>query len=152
MVERNQDDIPASGQVLSVVGEQFLPGTRGISASMQPHHHGSLLVVVDGRRPDIEAQAVFSLDTVVPGKHERLFIVGPAGTSSLRRHGPMLTRTPNSVPGFWLRGRHEAIRTFRRVAVRYSLEGTDAFTKVSNNFPSGCRDNRAVVVRHDRGI
>jgi hypothetical protein len=132
----NDYNVSPSREVLTVVGEEFLPRTRGKSTTVQPHHHGMLFVVVDTRRPEIDSQAVFSLDAVVPGKHESIFVVRPARTGPLRRHRAVLARTAHTTPPLRLRWRYEAIRPFGRVAVRYSLEGKDPLRTYPATFPA----------------
>jgi hypothetical protein len=79
VVERDDHNVAATGKIAAVEGRQVVPGPGREPAAVQPHHHRPLPVVADRGRPDIDAQAIFALDAVVPLEEERLLVVQPAG-------------------------------------------------------------------------
>ena len=94
MVEGDDDYIASPSEIFAVVGVQFLAGTGGISATVKPNHHWALAMVVDGRRPKIDAQTVFPGLTVIPLKHERVFVLPPALT---RREGANICKMQSAA-------------------------------------------------------
>jgi hypothetical protein len=44
------------------------------STAMQPHHDRTLPAVVESGRPDIQAQAIFALDSIIPVEQESRFV------------------------------------------------------------------------------
>ena len=122
------------------------------SAAMEPHHDRAVLAVIDRRRPDVDVQAVFILHAVVPGKHERFFVVGPAGARALRRHVAVLTRTAHAVPRCCFERRHEAIRALPCCRVRHALEGKDSVSNVTGHLARAGFDNGHAVLGNHRWL
>ena len=84
MIQRDHNYIAAASQILSVVGEQLLPGACGVATAMQPDHNRPLLVIVNAGRPHIDAQAVLAGNTIVPGEHPGILVMLPAFPVRLR--------------------------------------------------------------------
>src|SRR5580698_11597511 len=59
MIERDEDDVAGAREAFAVVGGMLLSIAGDESAAVKPDHDGTLCVVVDARRPDVEAKAVF---------------------------------------------------------------------------------------------
>src|SRR5271168_3561328 len=130
MLERDKHDAFAC-EIFAVVGSQLLTRTRNVATTVQPHHDRPFLVVVNARRPDIDPQAIFTGDAIVPTEHPGLLIVLPAMTFRLGTYAAVLHGAAFRGPRLRLARRHKAARATGIVAVRDALEGEDAIANVT---------------------
>ena len=151
MIERDEDDVAGAREAFAVVGGMLLPVAGDESAAVKPDHDGTLCVVVDARRPDVEAKTVFVLDAVVPVKQPGVFVVGPAAARGLRRDPAVLHRAANAGPWLGLCGSHETRGAFGAGAVGNSLEGVNADVRVAADFAGGGFDDVGFVGGDDGG-
>ena len=77
MVDADDDDVAGPRQVRAVVAERR-SGAVGVAAAVDPHHHGTLAVVVDAGREDVQHQAILAL--------RRVAAQSPADRAGRRRH------------------------------------------------------------------
>ncbi len=151
MIERDEDDIAGAREAFAVVRRMLLAVAGDEAAAVEPDHDGTFGVVVDGRRPDVEAEAVFVLDAVVPVEQPGVFVVGPAGARALRRNVAVLHGAADAGPRLGLCGRHETRGGFGAGAIRDAFEGVDAVVGVAADFAGGGLDDVGFVGGDDGG-
>src|SRR5262245_14740019 len=134
VIDRNDDDIAATAQVLAVVGRQFLSRTGLKTAAVQPDHHRAFLAIVNARRPDVRAQTVLAWNPVVPTEEPGLFIVRPTGAGYLRTDLTVLHRASHARPGPGFGRRHESRFAADWRGVRHPFESENAVADVTADF------------------
>ena len=125
VVQRHNDDVAAARQIFAVKHQSVVAGSGSESASMKPDHHRALFVVVDPGRPDIDPQAVFTLDAVLPLEHKRLFIVQASCALVLGTDVAIVAGASNSGPWLRLFAQDKSGSLPRGCSVRNTLEGVD---------------------------
>ena len=109
VVDGAADHVAVAGEVLSAVAVLLDGVAAGIAAAVQPDEHGPLLAVQAGR-PDVEAEAVFADEVVVPVVRETAVGFGPAVIGDHLRGGlAEHERRAHVVPALGRLGRHEAV-------------------------------------------
>ena len=135
VVEGHDDHVMSAGQGPSVVRRPFLAVPAVESAAVEPDHDRPFAAVIDPWRPDIQAEAVFIRETVVPSRGKGLFVVVPAGPFALRAGRPVGAAAPDAFPGDVLGG-HEPLR----LAVGNAFVDVDAVFHVAGDVAAGRRD------------
>ncbi len=151
MIDGDEDDVVVAREIFAVVGGMLLAASGDVTAAVEPNHDGAFGVVVDGRRPHVEVEAVFVLDAVGPVEHPGVFVFGPAGARGLRRDVAVLHGAAQAGPWLGLGGRHETRGAFGAGAEGDAFEGVDAVAGVAADFAGGGFDDVGFVGGDDGG-
>ena len=148
MVDADHDHVAAVGQAFAVVGWQLLSGAGGVAAAVQPEHDRTL-AVVEGGRPDVDAEAILAGLAVVPVEEPRFFVMGPAGARGLRRHLAVSERAADAGPGRGLLRRQEARRACGGGGVGNALEGENPVARRAADLARGGFDHGVIGFSKD---
>ena len=141
VVDRDQHDVAAPGEVLAVV-DRRRAGAAGEAAAVDPDHHRARRVV-DAGRPDVEREAVF-VDRLFPGAEQF-----DAGHEGLHRAGAELVGLAHAVPGFGIARRAPAQLAQRRRGVGNAAEDGDVvFLASRDSAVFRCDGGRHGVLLH----
>ena len=139
VVDRDQHDVAAAGEVLAVV-DRRRAGAAGEAAAVDPDHHRARRVVEAGR-PDVEREAVF-VDGLLPGAEQF-----DAGHECLHCAGAEFVGLAHAVPRFGVARRAPAQLAQRRRGVGDAAEDDDVvFLASRDSAVFGCDGGRHGVL------
>ena len=105
---------------------------------MQPDHHRTLLAVVEAAGPDVHAEAVLVVETVVPVHRESLVVGPPAGTGTRRGRRPVGPAGADVRPRIGILGGSKAFG----LGIRNSLIDIHPFVDVAGHGTGHRLDSR----------
>src|SRR5437016_4918724 len=160
MIVSHYDRTMIAGETLAVIGKKIMAAAAGKSSAVHVDHDRTLTGAIDLLCPKIEAQAVLAGDRGgrATMQHERVFVrVGEVFPVSIkvrrvlvRAHASILQRVANSLPGFGLDWRHEALRASCGGTIGHTFENVHPVPLEAADFPSGCFGDRCRVRGNDR--
>ena len=84
VVDRDEDDIAITAEVLAVVAILFDAIAIGEAATVDPEEDGTLLAIGQALGPDVELEAILAYVVVVPMVGESVVVVGVFALGELR--------------------------------------------------------------------
>src|SRR6185295_5161157 len=127
MIQSHDDDIVGVGEAGAIENASRTRAARK-STAVQPHHYRPLASVLQPGSENIQHETVLAL---LSGRSRSCC---PGIVAALRRVGTEGERIPRAGPRGRLDGRHEAVLTTRRRAIRNTLEHPDAIDHGATDF------------------
>jgi hypothetical protein len=127
----------AEPRQLSAVKTGSVAGAGGKTSAMEGHQHGALLAVVDGRRPDIQREAILAHAARLQVPLDHHAVVAAQIGDGLRADLSVGQALAHAGPGCRFPRRHEAVLAAGGCAVGDAFELLDASIGDALDLPAG---------------
>src|SRR5262249_3620623 len=147
-------------KVLAVIGQEVVPASARIAASVHVHHYGALAARCGGRRsPDVQSKAIFAALPAARAVEQEVVlvaarrIVAAFGDIDSAWTGRTVSQAASHAgPGLRLLRRHEAIGAAGRRPVWDAAEHEHTPADVAAHLSRGSLDDAFRVRRSDRCV